>query len=96
MSLRFTRLALTDIDDILTYLQQHSPHGAASVEHAFSRTFERLASFPQSGREFDPTDGTRRAVVRGYPFIIVYWIRGETVEVLRIRHTARDPDTIDY
>jgi len=49
---------------------------------------ESLLDFPaigHPGRLF----GTRELVVTGTPFIVVYWVRGSAIQVLRVLHHAR-------
>ena len=46
-----------------------------------------LEHFPHRGRPVPGTD--KRELVTAYPYIIRYRIVGNTVRILRVRHTAR-------
>ena len=96
MPLRITPAALSDLAEILDYIAERSPQGARNVRASFERTFQHLETFPKSGRVYDLSDGSRRQAVRGYPFIVIYWIMDDVVEILRVRHTSRNPDTLTY
>ncbi|MEM8692519.1 MAG: type II toxin-antitoxin system RelE/ParE family toxin [Pseudomonadota bacterium] len=61
------------------------------VELIFRRTFELLGDFPTIGRPGPRTD-TRELPVRQYPYVIIYRMNAERVDILRIYHMARDPE----
>lgn len=48
-----------------------------------------LADHPQIGRPGHAA-GTREWIVRRTPYLIVYRVRAETLEILRLWHTKRD------
>lgn len=96
MDLRLTRPALQDFTEILEYVAAKSPQGARHVHGRFVQTFAQLQSFPQSGRLTTRDDDTRQVVVAALPFIVIYRLQTDTIEILRIRHTARNPQSIDY
>lgn len=53
-----------------------------------------LADHPNMGRP-GRIAGTRELVVTRFPYILPYRVRGSTVEVLRVFHTARKwPDRL--
>ncbi len=91
MELRLTTPALRDIAAILEYIHSESPAGAQHVCQRFAQTFRYLQTFPKSGRLTERDDNTRRVVVPGIPFIVIYRIESEVLEILRIRHTSRNP-----
>lgn len=49
----------------------------------------RLARFPASGRP-GSWPGTREVVVGDLPFLVVYRLEAEEVQILRVLHTATD------
>ena len=50
---------------------------------------EVLSSQPYLGR-VGAIEGTREWPIPGLPYKLVYWIKGDTVEILRVIHQARD------
>jgi len=49
----------------------------------------RLLDFPESGR-IGQVPGTRELVVTNLPYIVVYRVNGDTVEILRVMHMSMD------
>jgi toxin ParE1/3/4 len=49
----------------------------------------RLADFPALGRP-GRKPGTRELVIPRLPYIVIYRVRGERVQILRVLHTARE------
>jgi len=90
MRLRYTRPALADLDQVLTYISSHSPQGAARVRQRIHTATDLLASHPHIGtRTNDPK--IRRLVARPYPYLIFYEVAGTEVIIHAVRHAARDP-----
>jgi toxin ParE1/3/4 len=89
---RYSNKALTQLDDILSHIGAHSPSGAKRVQMRIKLSIDRLTDFPYSGRETD-RPGIRLLSVTNYPYLIFYTVdaAAEEVQVLRIRHGARDP-----
>jgi toxin ParE1/3/4 len=50
-----------------------------------------IAQHPYMAPRVRQRGGVRSAAVLRYPYIIFYRIRGDAVEILHIRHTARRP-----
>ena len=93
MDVRLTSRAYDDLTAIASYLDEHVPAVAASVMRRIEHTLDNVARIPHMGRSGRRAD-TREAVVPQLPFLIVYRIAGDVVEVLTIFHTARDPNDI--
>jgi plasmid stabilization system protein ParE len=56
---------------------------------ALDELFARLQSFPRSAPGVAGFPDVRRAVVRGFPFVVFYRIGTEQLVVLRVLHGAR-------
>jgi addiction module RelE/StbE family toxin len=81
--------ALTDIDDISSYIALDSPSHAKDFAQRLFASAERLRRFPKSGRvvrELDRED-VREIIVGDYRMI--YRLRPDEVEVDYIVHGAR-------
>ncbi len=59
------------------------------LDGALSELFTRLVTFPRSAPLVAGYDDVRRAVVRGFPYVVFYRHRPERIDVLRVLHTAR-------
>ncbi len=89
MTVNWTESALADLQAIESYLSRHSPKYARSlVERVLART-ERLADFPQLGRQVPEfADASLRELIES-PYRIVYRINESEVDVLAVVHGAR-------
>ncbi len=81
--------AATALDREYDYLAARNPQAARSVFARILAFVSRLGDFPQSGRE-GQCDGTRELVIPTLPYLIVYRVKADQVEILRVFHTARD------
>ena len=89
MRLRWTPDASEDLYRIVQYIQEDSPSAAAQVAKIVVDGCEILLRFPRAGRT-GRREGTRELVFAGLPYIAVYRIADEVVEVIRIYHGAQD------
>ena len=89
MRLRWTTPAANDLYNIVRHIQQDNPDAAADVASALYEGCASLRKFPYRGRK-GRIEGTRELVFPGLPYIVVYQIRDQTVEVARIYHGAQD------
>lgn len=71
----------------LAFIAEDNPVAAKHVGHRIHATVTKLGLFPESGRAGE-IPGTRELVVPGLPYLIVYRVVGERVEILRVFHTA--------
>jgi plasmid stabilization system protein ParE len=88
MRLRYKARALRHIEAIHGYIAKHDPGAAARVVRRIEHSIGRLASLPLSGRP-GVVAGTRILVVPGLPYVVIYRVREEDVDILAVLHTAR-------
>ena len=89
MKLRWTRLALVDLKDIHGYIAERNPVAALKVTRLLRAHAEGLAAYPEKGR-LGRVEGTREQAIPGMPYVIAYRVTETTVDILAIRHGARD------
>jgi plasmid stabilization system protein ParE len=90
MKVRYRELALSDLDRIFRYLDQRNPPGARKVAEAIRAAIDDVAEHPWSARRTsDPT--VRMKVVSRYGYKIFYGVEMDTIEILHVRHGARQP-----
>ena len=87
-SLNWTPSALEDLDAAAVYIARDNPQAAVSMAGHVLESVEYLASYPNLGRA-GRVRGTRELVVSGTPFVVVYRVRLDIVQVLRVLHHAR-------
>lgn len=89
MRLRWTTAAANDLYNIVQRIRQDNPTVAAEVAKTLYEGCGSLRDFPRRGRKGRIED-TRELVFPGLPYIAVYRILDEVVEVVRIYHGAQD------
>lgn len=95
MRVRFTPSARADFLSALAYIRQDKPAAAAAFRAQAEQSLLRLEQFPKSGRalpEF-PDLPFREVVVPPYRFF--YRVKGKTVWVVGVWHTAQSPEEPD-
>jgi len=88
MSLQWTVSASTDLDAAINFIAQDSLSAALRQLDEIEEQTDRLAEYPMPGRA-GRVKGTRELVVNRTPFIVVYRIKGEMIQILRVLHGAR-------
>ena len=89
MRLRWTTPATHDLYNIVRRIQQDNPDAAAKVAETLYDGCAKLANFPRRGRK-GRIEGTRELVFAGLPYIVVYRIEDQNLEIVRIYHGAQD------
>jgi addiction module RelE/StbE family toxin len=87
MRVRWTTDAADDLERICDYVARERPEAARRIALDMLRAIEDLRAFPNRGRP-GRVQGTRELVLTR-PFLAVYEVREEEVQVLRILHAAR-------
>lgn len=90
MIIRWTDAAVRDFTHICDYIEQNrSPAASRRVALSIHRGIDLLADFPEYGRTGRKLD-TRELVFSGLPYLSVYRVHDDAVEILRIFHAAQD------
>jgi len=89
MRLRWTTLAAQDLYRIVQHIQRDNSTAADRVATTLYDGCATLKDFPYRGRE-GRIEGTRELVFPGLPYIVVYRIEDQIVDILRIYHGAQD------
>lgn len=88
MKILWTQLALRDVQRVWDYLLDARVSVAESVVVGIKKSVENLMYHPNMGRP-GRIQGTRELVVIGTPYIVPYRIRGDSIQILAVVHTAR-------
>ena len=89
MRVRWTEPAVRDLTGICDYTDEHSGPGAArKVALRVYQAVGSLLQFPHIGR-LGRKKGTRELVLPGLPFLAVYRVREDVIEIARILHGAQ-------
>ena len=90
MRLRISSRAYRELASTADYLNARNPHAAWHAGERIQRTLRQLQRTPYIGRESGIGD-IRQFPVPRLPYLILYRVAGDTVEVVAIFHTSRDP-----
>ena len=90
MRIRWTRPAASDLTAICDYISEHgSAATARRVALSIHESIAGLSEFPERGRS-GRKPATRELILSGSPYLAIYRIRGDVVEILRILHQAQN------
>jgi toxin ParE1/3/4 len=88
VELRWTPAALDDLDQAGRFIAEDSPADAVRVSERVLEAAEALVMLPTLGRA-GRVRTTRELVISGTPFILVYRVRLDEIQILRVLHHAR-------
>ena len=89
MRIRWTEPATHDLTRICDYTEEHEgPGQARRLALRLYEGIDSLAQFPLRGRP-GRLAGTRELIFSGIPFLVMYRVRDDVVEILRILHGAQ-------
>ena len=89
MRLRWLKGGTRSLRLVHARIAMDNPKSARRVVERIESAVDRLASFPGSGR-IGQVPGTRELVIAGLPYIVVYRISAEFVDILRVFHASQD------
>ena len=89
MRVRWTATAADDLAHIVDYIRKDNPAAARRVAQTIYQGIAGLRKSPNIGR-IGLAENTRELIFSPWPYIAVYEIIGDQVQVLRIRHAAQD------
>jgi plasmid stabilization system protein ParE len=88
MQVVFSPEALADLAAIRAYLGADNPFAASRIAVQIVAACDRLQLMPERGRR--GLDPSTRELTSAWPYVIVYQIGLDAVEILRIWHGAQD------
>ena len=88
MKIRWTMPAAADLQHIKNYLDEHQSHLSVSTIRKLYSAVRSLSRMPERGRAGVKL-GTCELIILPLPYLVVYRIRGDAVEVLRIHHASQ-------
>jgi addiction module RelE/StbE family toxin len=88
MEVHWTRRARRRLDDYTDYIALRNPKAADEVLQRVRHDVDGLADNPLMGRQ-GRFLGTRELVIAGLPYVVVYRVRGQRVEVITVHDTRQ-------
>jgi toxin ParE1/3/4 len=93
LKVKWTRLALADFASAQSYIAAENPQAAAEIARRIRASVLKLVQFPYIGRPGDDLM-TREWRVQRTPYLVVYRLSGEVIEITRVWHDKRDPQLL--
>ena len=90
MEVRWSTLAAEDLEQICAWIERDNSEAARRVAATIYNGIAQLASFPGLGRVSTRMSGWRELTFAPLPYIAVYRIGQDVVEISRIFHGAQD------
>lgn len=90
MILEWSRQAEADLEEAVAYIARDNVSAAIAVEERVIDAVQGLERFPMKGRA-RATRNARELVVSATPFVVIYRVAGDRIEIMRVWHTSRDP-----
>ncbi|MEP6880031.1 MAG: type II toxin-antitoxin system RelE/ParE family toxin [Nitrosospira sp.] len=95
MRIIWSQQARLDLQQIYGHILPDSPKAARQLHERIRECILPSAETPQIGRP-GRVPGTREMVISGTCYIVPYRIVGNTLQILRVYHTARQwPETFE-
>ena len=91
MKVVYTAVALGDLRDIGVWLAAHYPDVAPQVERRIRDVVAHIVLWPESAPRAAGRAGVRVVPAGPFPYKIFYRVTTDTVEIVHIRHAARQP-----
>ena len=88
MRVRWTRDAADDLQGICDYIAKSRPDSARRIAQTVVQGIAALNTFPNRGRQ-GRVEGTRELVFPPLPFVAIYEVHDDDVQVLRVLHGAQ-------
>ena len=90
MEVHWSLLAAEDLEKICAWIERDSPQTATRVARTIYEGCGQLQAFPNLGRPSRRVDGRYELPFPPLPYIAVYQIKENIVEISRIFHGAQD------
>jgi toxin ParE1/3/4 len=88
VTVRWLKTARNNRFEQLDYIAADNPTAATRVDEEIERQTDLLAQYPNMGRE-GRVNGTRELVINRSPYIVVYRIKKDRIEIIRLLHGAQ-------
>ena len=88
MQIRWSPAAGEDLFRIVEYIRRENPSAAQRIAKTIYESAGSLKSFPYRGRT-GRVEGTRELPLPSLPFVVVYVVTEDAVEIVNVIHGAQ-------
>lgn len=89
MRIRWTPSSARDLQHVSDYLKDHHPHYRQPTLRKVYAAIQSLKGWPHRGR-VGREEGTLELLFTPLPYLAVYRVKEQSIEVLRIYHVGQD------
>jgi toxin ParE1/3/4 len=90
MEVRWSLPAAEDLERICEWIERDNPEAALHVARTIYDGCARLSDFPHLGPSSRRMAGRRELTFAPLPYIVVYQVKQNAIEISRISHGAQD------
>jgi toxin ParE1/3/4 len=90
MQIRWSVPAAEDLERICTWIERDNPEAASRIATIIYEGCSQLEEFPNMGRQSRRIAGRRELSFPPLPYIVVYQVKDNAIEISRIFHGAQD------
>jgi toxin ParE1/3/4 len=90
MEVRWSLLAAKDLERICERIERDNPEAARKIAKTIYHGCGKLGDFPSMGRASRRMSGRRELPFAPLPYLVVYQVKRDAVEISRIFHGAQD------
>lgn len=87
-NVKWLRKALKNLEQAYDYIAEADSEAAIALVLKIQAATDQLSEFPMMGRP-GRLSGTRELMIVNTPYLVIYRVKGSTVEVLRVLHSSR-------
>ncbi|MFM5887935.1 MAG: type II toxin-antitoxin system RelE/ParE family toxin [Dolichospermum sp.] len=88
MQVKWLRQALRNLEQVRNYIIQDNPTAAQELIIKIQNAANQLEKYPFMGKS-GRVEGTKELIISNSPYMIIYRVKEESVEILRILHTSK-------
>lgn len=88
MKIKWLRKALRNLEVAYEYIYADDPEAAKQIIVRIRDTVAQLEQYPLMGR-YGRVAGTRELIIVNTPYLVIYRVKEETVQIIRVLHTSR-------
>ena len=85
MAILWTQPAVADLYRVREHIRFENPAAAEKVGAVIETASNNLLRYPEMGRRGEVA-GTRELPISGLPYFLVYRLKGDAVQILRVLH----------
>ncbi len=90
MNIRWSVPAADDLERICAWVERDHPEAARRIAATIYNGVSQLEDFPELGRASSRVKGWRELVFPPLPYIVVYRVQADFIEIARVFHGAQD------